>query len=92
MEIGFAKLTEMYFPFSDLSLQETLFHEYKKVCSVCAVRIMPCGRSGRYAVIYVSTMADVNRAIEETRINKNLLDWPVEVDVFLAGEELSDDK
>jgi hypothetical protein len=53
---------------------------------------MPCGRSGRYAVIYFSSMSDVERAVEETRINKFFLDWGIEVDVFLAGEELIDDK
>ena len=84
--------TTSFSPLSDLSLQDSLFHEYKKVCSVCAVRIMPCGRTGRYAVIYFSTMADVDRAIEETRVNKYFMDWPVEVDVFLAGDELIDDK
>jgi len=53
---------------------------------------MPCGRTGRYAVIYFSTMADVERALEETKLNKYFLDWQVEVDVYLAGDELFDDK
>ncbi len=80
----------LFFP--DLSLQDSLLHEYKKVCSAVSVRIMSCGRTGRYAVIYFSTMSDVDRALEETRNNKYFLDWPVEADVFLAGDELIDDK
>jgi hypothetical protein len=37
-------------------------------------------------------MTDVEAAIQESRNNKYFLDWPIEVDVFLAGEELIDDK
>ena len=40
-----------------LSSQESLIQEYKKVCSVHTVRIVPYGRSGRYAVIYFAGLA-----------------------------------
>ena len=56
---------------------------------------MSCGRSGRYAILYFNSMTDVEAAIQESRNNKyfmDFMDWPIEVDVFLAGEELIDDK
>ena len=74
---------------SDLALQDALLREYKKVS---AVRVMSCGRSGRYAILYFNSMTDVEAAIQENKNNKYFMDWPIEVDVFLAGEELIDDK
>ena len=55
---------------------------------------MSCGRSGRYAILYFNSMTDVEAAIQESRNNKYFMDCPgpIEVDVFLAGEELIDDK
>ncbi len=67
-------------------------HEYKKVCSVCSVRVVPCGRTGRYAVIYFATMGDVDRALEETRVNKFFVEKNIEADLYLAGEQLVEDR
>ena len=77
--------------FSDLSLQDSLQHEYKKVCSVRSVRIGHSGRHGRYAVIYLTSMSDVNKAFEEARI-LNRLYSNAEADVILADHEVVEDK
>ena len=75
---------------SDLSLQDFLLHEYN-VCNVRSVRIGHSGRHGRYAVIYLATMTDVAKALDETRlITKS---YPnAEAEVLLAGEEVVEDK
>ena len=74
-------------------MQDALYHEYKKWCSVSAVRILRCGRQGRYAVIYLATMNDVARALDESRTNKqHFMNCITEADVFLAGDELVEDK
>ena len=98
---------------SDLSLQTSLCHEYQKRMGlgVLAVRVAASGRSGRFAVIYFSTMGDVNRALERTSSankaasagdsgssqppsNPNFsgLLAGAEAEVFLADEEVIDDK
>ena len=81
--------------FSDLSLQDSLLLEYKKVCCVRSVRIVPSGRSGRYAVIYVVSMSDVSKALEDTRSSrmKNVMGGAsLEADIYLAADELIEDK
>ena len=91
--------------FSDLSLQDSLLLEYKKVCCVRSVRIVPSGRSGRYAVIYVVSMSDVVKALDETRSSrmKNVIcggsspagvggGSMLEADIYLAADELIEDK
>lgn len=80
---------------------------------VLAVRVAASGRSGRFAVIYFSSMGDVNRALERTSSankaaaaaagdsgssqppsNPNFsgLLAGAEAEVFLADEEVIDDK
>ena len=78
------------FLFTDLSLQDFLLHEYN-VCNVRSVRIGHSGRHGRYAVIYLATMTDVAKALDETRlITKS---YPnAEAEVLLSGEEVVEDK
>ena len=80
-----------FFLFTDLSLQDFLLHEYNNVCNVRSVRIGHSGRHGRYAVIYLATMTDVAKALDETRlITKS---YPnAEAEVLLAGEEVVEDK
>ena len=90
--------------FSDLSIQDSLLLEYKKVCSVRSVRIVSSGRSGRYAVIYVVSMSDVVKALDETRSSrmKNVIcggsspgvggGSMLEADIYLAADELIEDK
>ncbi len=55
---------------ADLSLQDSLTHEYKKLLSspnaVAAVRVARSGRAGRFAVIYLNSNADVAKAISVT--------------------------
>ena len=83
------------FLFSDLSIQDSLLLEYKKVCSVRSVRIVSSGRSGRYAVIYVVSMSDVSKALEDTRSSrmKNVMGGAsLEADIYLAADELIEDK
>lgn len=101
---------------SDLSLQTSLYHEYQKRMGlgVLAVRVAASGRCGRFAVIYFSTMGDVNRALERTssankaaaanNVNDSSSSQPptnpnfsgllagAEAEVFLADEEVIDDK
>ena len=85
--------TDLYFwPFfSDLSLQDSLLHDFNNVSNVRSVRIGHTGRHGRYAVIYLATMSDVAKALDESRlITKS---YPsAEVDVILAGDEVVEDK
>ena len=79
----------------DLSIQDSLLLEYKKVCSVRSVRIVSSGRSGRYAVIYVVNMSDVSKALEDTRSSrmKNVMGGTsLEADIYLAADELIEDK
>lgn len=76
---------------SDLSLQDSLLHEYKSVCNVRSVRIGHSGRHGRYAVIYLATMADVAKALDESRLITKTY-HTAEVDVILAGDEIVEDK
>ena len=87
--------------FPDLSLQDSLLQEYKKVCSgVRAVRIVPSGRSGRYAVIYLASMTDVAKALDETRSSGSRIQHvigggsspPLEADIYLAADDLTDEK
>ncbi len=91
-----------YFPRLDLSLQESLYSEYKKSCpSLQAVRVAHSGRSGRHAVIYFGSMGDAKKALDETRLNANggavsssaaSLFEGTESHVFLADDEVVDDK
>ena len=75
----------------DLSLQDSLFLEYKKLgLSVQSVRIVPSGRSGRYAVIYFACKSDVLKALDETS-RSSLLSMG-EAHVFLADDELVNDE
>ena len=60
-----------FFLFTDLSLQDFLLHEYNNVCNVRSVRIGHSGRHGRYAVIYLATMTDVDKALNEPRLITN---------------------
>ena len=80
----------------DLSIQDSLLLEYKKVCCVRSVRIVSSGRSGRYAVIYVVSMSDVSKALEDTRSSrmKNVIGGgtSLEADIYLAADELIEDK
>ena len=80
----------------DLSIQDSLLLEYKKVCCVRSVRIVSSGRSGRYAVIYVVSMSDVSKALEDTRSSrmKNVVGGSssLEADIYLAADELIEDK
>ena len=74
------------------SLPETfLLHEYNNVCNVRSVRIGHSGRHGRYAVIYLATMTDVDKALNEPRLITKTY-HNAEVDVMLAGEEIVEDK
>lgn len=77
--------------FADLSLQDSLLHEYNKVCNVRSVRIGHSGRHGRYAVIYMATMPDVAKALDETRLITKTY-HNAEADVMLAGDEIVEDK
>ena len=79
------------FSFTDLSLQDFLLHEYNNVCNVRSVRIGHSGRHGRYAVIYLATMTDVDKALNEPRLITKTY-HNAEVDVMLAGEEIVEDK
>jgi len=88
---GSSEVGSLLLPFV-FSSEEVLMHEYKKVCSVCSVRVVPCGRTGRYAVIYFATMGDVDRAMEETRVNKFFVEKNIEADLYLAGEQLVEDR
>ena len=76
---------------ADLSLQDFLLHEYNAVCNVRSVRIGHSGRHGRYAVIYLATMTDVAKALDENRlITKS---YPnAESDFMLSGEDVVEDK
>ena len=69
------------------------------------MRIVPSGRSGRYAVIYVVSMSDVVKALDETRSSrmKNVIcggsspagvvgGSMLEADIYLAADELIEDK
>ena len=86
--------------FSDLSLQDSLLQEYKKVCSVRSVRIVPSGRSGRYAVIYLAPAgrSELDRALDETRSPNGRIQTtfsqgspPLEADIYLAPDDLTQD-
>ena len=65
------------------------------------MRIVPSGRSGRYAVIYVVSMSDVVKALDETRSSriKNVIcgggggvTSSLEADIYLAADDLIEDK
>ena len=78
--------------FSDLSLQESLYREYKSLFpSLVSVRITRSGRSGRFAVIYLDTMAETSRLADAIRTTSNPSFSGAETHVFLAGDELVDD-
>ena len=72
-------------------MQDFLLHEYNNVCNVRAVRIGHSGRHGRYAVIYLTTMTDVDKALNEPRLITKTY-HNAEVDVILAGDEIVEDK
>ena len=85
-----------YFPFffqffADLSLQDSLLHDFNNVCNVRSVRIGHTGRHGRYAVIYLASMSDVAKALDESRLITKSYPF-AEVDVILAGDEVVEDK
>ena len=59
------------------------------------MRIVSSGRGGRYAVIYVVSMSDVSKALEDTRSSrmKNVMGGAsLEADIYLAADELIEDK
>ena len=95
MKLGIPNMLQMPkfcdFSFTDLSLQDFLLHEYNNVCNVRSVRIGHSGRHGRYAVIYLATMTDVDKALNEPRLITKTY-HNAEVDVMLAGEEIVEDK
>ncbi|CAB4057365.1 Protein split ends [Lepeophtheirus salmonis] len=76
---------------SDLTLQDSLFHEYNKISNVKAVRVSPSGRISRYAVIYFASYSDISEALNETR-NRHFFNANLEAEIFLAGDELIEDK
>ena len=59
------------------------------------MRIVSSGRGGRYAVIYVVSMSDASKALEDTRSSrmKNVMGGAsLEADIYLAADELIEDK
>ena len=53
------------------------------------MRIVSSGRSGRYAVIYVVSMSDVSKALEDTRSSrmKSVMGGAsLEADIYLAAD------
>ena len=59
------------------------------------MRIVSSGRSGRYAVIYLVSMSDVAKAVDDTRSSrmKNVMGGTSpEADIYLAADELIEDK
>ena len=77
--------------FTDLSLQDSLLHDFNNVCNVRSVRIGHTGRHGRYAVIYLASMSEVAKALDESRLITKSYPY-AEVDVILAGDEVVEDK
>ena len=90
---GFVSRCAQTLIFSDRALQDSLYHEYKKVClPPAAVRIARSGAKGRFAVVYFACMADVHKALSD-RVAKqgasSLLTMG-DAHLFLADDQIAD--